>query len=112
MDQLKRGDVVVVALPGDYGKPRPALIIQSDLFNETHASVTVVPVTSTLVDAPIFRLTVDPSPTNGLRSLSQLMIDKVTTVSRTRIAQSIGRLEEDLLLRVNRALALWVGIAT
>ena len=112
MDQLKRGDVVVVALPGDYGKPRPALIIQSDLFNETHASVTVVPVTNTLVDAPIFRLTVDPSPTNGLRSLSQLMIDKVTTVSRTRIAQSIGRLEEDLLLRVSRALALWVGIAT
>jgi len=109
---LKRGDLVVVALPGDYGKPRPALIIQSDLFNETHASVTVVPVTSTLVDAPIFRLTVDPSPTNGLRSLSQLMIDKVTTVSRTRIAQSIGRLEEDLLLRVSRALALWVGIAT
>jgi mRNA interferase MazF len=112
MDQLKRGDVVVVALPGDYGKPRPALIIQSDLFNETHASVTVIRVTSTLVDAPIFRLTVDPSPTNGLRSLSQLMIDKVTTVSRTRIAQSIGRLEDDLLLRVSRALALWVGIAT
>jgi mRNA interferase MazF len=112
VDQLKRGDVVVVALPGDYGKPRPALIIQSDLFNETHASVTVVPVTSTLVDAPIFRLTVDPSPTNGPRSLSQLMIDKVTTVSRTRIAQSIGRLEDDLLLRVSRALALWVGIAT
>jgi mRNA interferase MazF len=112
MDQLKRGDVVVVALPGDYGKPRPALIIQSDLFNETHASVTVIPVTSTLVDAPIFRLTVDPSPTNGLRSLSQLMIDKVTTVSRTRIARSIGRLEDDLLLRVSRALALWIGIAT
>jgi mRNA interferase MazF len=112
VDQLKRGDVVVVALPGDYGKPRPALIIQSDLFNETHASVTIVPVTSTLVDAPIFRLTVDPSPTNGLRSLSQLMIDKVTTVSRTRVAQNIGRLEDDLLLRVSRALALWVGIAT
>lgn len=111
MDQLKRGDVVVVALTGDYGKPRPALVIQSDLFNETHASVTVVPLTSTLVDAPIFRLTVEPSPANGLRSLSQLMIDKVTTVSRTRIAQSIGRLEDDLLLRVSRALALWMGIA-
>jgi mRNA interferase MazF len=112
VDQLKRGDVVVVALAGDYGKPRPALVVQSDLFNETHASVTVVPVTSTLVDAPIFRLTVEPSPANGLRSLSQLMIDKVTTVSRARIAQSIGRLEDDLLLRVSRALALWVGIAT
>ena len=111
MDRLKRGDVVVVALPGDYGKPRPALIIQSDLFNETHASITVVPVTSTIVDAPLFRLTVEPSRGNGLRSLSQLMIDKVTTVSRARITQSIGRLEDDLMVRVSRALALWVGIA-
>ena len=108
---MKRGDVVVVALPGDYGKPRPALIIQSDLFNETHASITVVPVTSTIVDAPLFRLTVEPSRGNGLRSLSQLMIDKVTTVSRARITQSIGRLEDDLMVRVSRALALWVGIA-
>ena len=112
MDGLKRGDIVVVALQGDYGKPRPALIVQSDLFNETHASVTVVPVTSTLVNAPLFRLTVEPSPGNGLRSLSQLMVDKVTTVSRARIAQTIGRLEDDLVLRVSRALALWVGIAT
>lgn len=111
MDRLKRGDVVVVALPGDYGKPRPALVIQSDLFNETHASITVVPVTSTIVDAPLFRLTLEPSRGNGLRSLSQLMIDKVTTVSRTRITQSIGRLEDDLMVRVSRALALWVGIA-
>jgi mRNA interferase MazF len=61
VDRLKRGDIVVVALPGDYGRPRPALIVQADLFNETHASVTVVPVTSTLVDAPLFRLTVEPS---------------------------------------------------
>jgi len=111
VDRLKRGDVVVVVLPGDYGKPRTALIIQSDLFNETHASITVVPVTSTIVDAPLFRLTVEPSRGNGLRSLSQLMIDKVTTVSRTRITQSIGRLEDDLMVRVSRALALWVGIA-
>jgi mRNA interferase MazF len=54
---LKRGDLVVVVLPGDYGKPGPALIVQADLFNETHASVTIVPVTSMLVDAPLFRLT-------------------------------------------------------
>ena len=63
------------------------------------------------MDAPLFRLAVEPSPGNGLRSLSQLMIDKVTTVSRARIAQTIGRLEDDLVLRVSRALALWVGIA-
>lgn len=82
MDRLKRGDLVVVAMAGDYGKPRPALVVQANLFNETHTSVTLVPVTSTLVDAPLFRLTVAPSPGNGLRALSQIMIDKVTTVAR------------------------------
>ena len=111
MDRLKRGDLVVVAKAGDYGKPRPALVVQANLFNETHASVTLVPVTSTLVDAPLFRLTVAPSPGNGLRALSQIMIDKVTTVARARIGPTIGHVEDDLLLQVNRALALWVGIA-
>ncbi len=101
----------MVAVPGDYGKPRPALVMQADVFNESHASVTLVPVTSTLVDAPLFRLTVEPSPGNGLRALSQIMIDKVTTVRRARIGSTIGHLEDDLLLRVSRALALWVGIA-
>ena len=101
----------MVAVPGDYGKPRPALVIQADVFNQTHASVTLLPVTSTLVDAPLFRLTVEPSPGNGLRALSQIVIDKVTTVRRARIGSTIGHLEDDLLLRVSRALALWVGIA-
>lgn len=111
MDRLTRGDLVVVAMAGDSGKPRPALVVQADLFNDSHASVTVVPVTSTLVDAPLFRLTVAPSPGNGLRALSQLMIDKVTTVARTRIDATIGHVEDDLMVQVNRALALWVGIA-
>lgn len=111
MDRVKRGDLIVVAVSGDYGKPRPALIVQADLFNETHPSVTIVPLTSTLVDAPLFRLTVEPSQGNGLQSLSQLMIDKVTTVRRDRIGQTIGELENDILMRVNRALALWLGIA-
>lgn len=108
---MRRGDLVVVAMQGDYGKPRPALVVQSDLFNDRHASVTVTPVTSTLVDAPLFRLTVEPSPRNGLRSLSQIMVDKVTTVRRARLGQTIGRLEDDIMLRVSRALALWFGIA-
>jgi mRNA interferase MazF len=111
MDRLTRGDLVVIAVAGDYGKPRPALVVQADLFNEAHPSVTVAPVTSTLVDAPLFRLTVAPSPGNGLRALSQIMIDKVTTVARARIGPTIGHVENDLLLQVNRALALWVGIA-
>ncbi len=111
MDRLKRGDLVVVAVPGDYGKPRPALVVQADVFNETHASVTLVPVTSTLVDAALFRVTVEPSPVNGLRALSQIMVDKVTTVARARIGSTIGHLEDDLMLRVGRAMALWIGIA-
>jgi mRNA interferase MazF len=108
---LKRGDFVVVSLPGDYGKPRPALVVQADLFNETHASVSVVPVTSTIVNAPLFRITTEPTSSNGLRSISQLMIDKVTAVPRSRIARTIGQADEDLLLRVGRAMALWLGLA-
>jgi mRNA interferase MazF len=108
---VKRGEVVTVALPGDYGKPRPAVVVQADLFNETHASVTVAPVTSTLVSAPLFRLAVEPSTQNGLRALSQVMIDKLTTVRRERIGATVGELEPETLTRVNRALALWLGIA-
>jgi mRNA interferase MazF len=108
---VRRGELVTVALPGDYGKPRPAVVVQADLFNETHASVTVAPVTSTLVNAPLFRLAVEPSAQNGLRALSQVMVDKLTSVRRERIGATIGALEPDTLARVNRALALWLGIA-
>ena len=108
---MKRGDLVVVAVQGDYGKPRSALVVQSDLFNATHASVTVAPVTSTIVDTPLFRVTVEPSRRNGLRLVSQVMVDRVTTVGRQRLGQTIGRLEEDVMLRVSRALALWFGVA-
>jgi mRNA interferase MazF len=108
---VRRGELVTVALPGDYGRPRPAVVVQADLFNETHASVTVAPVTSTLVNAPLFRLAVEPSSQNGLRALSQVMIDKLTTVRRERLGATIGALDPDTLTRVNRALALWLGIA-
>lgn len=107
---MNRGDLVAVAIPGDYGKPRPALVVQSDLFNETHASITVLPVTSTIVDTPLFRVTVEPSRENGLRTISQIMVDKVTTVRRQRLGQTIGRLEDEAMVRVSRALALWFGI--
>ena len=108
---MKRGDLVVVAMHGDDGKPRPALVVQTDLFTDTHASITVAPVTRTIVDTPLFRVTVEPSRRNGLRSVSQIMVDKITTVRRQRLGQTIGRLEEDVMLRVSRALALWFGIA-
>ncbi len=107
---MKRGDLVVVAMQGDYGKRRPALVVQSDLFNDTHASITVAPATSTIVDTPLFRVTVEPSRRNGLRLVPQIMVDKVTTVWRQRLGQTIGRLEDEVR-RVSRALALWFGIA-
>ena len=107
---MRRGDLVTVAAPGDYGRPRPALVIQSDLFDEL-PSMTLCLVTSELRDAPIFRITVDPSPSNGLRRVSQIQVDKVMTVARERIGRVIGRLDDAALLKVNRSLAVFIGIA-
>jgi mRNA interferase MazF len=70
---LKRGDIVTIAAPGDYGKPRPALIIQADIFNDIHSSVTVVPLTTTIIDAPLFRITLDPSRQNGLNRVGRAL---------------------------------------
>jgi len=107
---MRRGELVTVAAPGDYGKPRPALVIQSDLFDEL-PSVTLCLVTSALRDAPIFRIAVEPSSTNGLRQVSQIQIDKIMTVARERVGGVIGRLDDATLLKVNRSLAVFVGIA-
>jgi mRNA interferase MazF len=107
---MRRGDLVTVAAPGDYGKPRPALVVQSDLFDAL-PSVTVCLVTSDLRDAPIFRITVDPSAENGLRRVSQIQVDKVMTVARARVGTTIGRLDDATLLKVSRSLAVFVGIA-
>jgi mRNA interferase MazF len=107
---MQRGDIVTVAAPGDYGKPRPALVIQSDLFDAL-PSVTLCLITSTLRDAPIFRITVDPSSANGLQRVSQIQVDKILTVARERIGGAIGRLDDATLLKVNRSLAVFVGIA-
>ena len=107
---MKRGDIVTIALQGDYGKPRPALVIQSDLFAE-HPSVTVLPVTSQRRDAPLFRIDVEQSGGNGLRKISAVMVDKPQTVARTRIGSIIGRLDDDSMLAVTRALAVFLGFA-
>jgi mRNA interferase MazF len=108
---MRRGDLVAVALPGDFGKPRPALIIQSDLFNETHPTLTVLPLTSEIRSAPQFRITVEPSPTNGLRRISQIMIDKPMTFRRDKARAPFGRMDDGTMLRVGRAMAVWIGIA-
>lgn len=107
---MRRGDLVTVALPGDYGKPRPALIIQSDLFTE-HPSITVLPVTSELRSAPLFRIDVEPSVDNGLKKRSQVMVDKATTVPRGKVGQAFGRLDDITLVAVQRALAVFLGFA-
>ena len=107
---MRRGDFVTVALQGDFGKPRPALVIQADPFAE-HATITVLLVSSALVEAPLLRVTVAPDPANGLRQPSQIMIDKAMTVMRAKIGEAFGRLEADAMLEVERRLAVFLGIA-
>lgn len=106
---MKRGDIVAIVQPGAYGKPRPALVIQSDLFH-VHPSVTILPLTSTLRETPLFRLRVEPSPQNGLRVTSEIMIDKATTVPREKAGEIFGQLEEERLRETERLLAVWLGI--
>jgi mRNA interferase MazF len=107
---VKRGDVVIAVFSGDYGKPRPALIVQTDLANSTHSSLVLCPITSHLENAPLFRLEVTPSPENCLEKPCQIMVDKITTVRKDKVRQVIGRLDEDTMIRVNRSLALWLGL--
>lgn len=107
---MKRGDLVTIVLPGTYGKPRPALVIQSDLFDE-HPSITVLPVTSELRDTPLFRISIEPDEGNGLRARSQVMVDKTQTVPRDKIGKTIGRLDDAAMLAVARALAVFLGFA-
>lgn len=106
-----RGDFVTVATPGDYGKPRPALVVQNDLFDAL-PSVVVLPLTSMLRDdADQIRIDVAPSDENGLREKSQIAIDKITVVPVAKVGKTIGRAEDALMLRVTRAMALFLGIA-
>jgi mRNA interferase MazF len=107
---MRRGDVVTVAATGDYGKPRPAVVVQTDAFPESHASVVVCQLTSELVDAPDFRVTIDPGPENGLRLASQVMADKPVTVRRERIGRKIGRLGSQDMARLSAALAFVLGL--
>jgi mRNA interferase MazF len=108
---MRRGDLVIVAAAGDYGKPRPAVIVQTDAFPEKHASVVVCQLTSELADAPDFRVTVEPTAENGLRLKSQVMADKPVTLRRERIGQTIGHLGSQDMARLGIALAFVLGLA-
>ena len=108
--EINRGDVVVSSSPGDFGKPRPALVVQSDLFNPTHASVVICPITSHLLDASLFRLPISPSRENGLKAESQIMVDKITAVRREHLAKKVGKINETEAASVDRALAIWLDL--
>jgi mRNA interferase MazF len=108
--ELRRGDVVIAVFSGDYGKPRPALVVQTDLVNSTHSSIVLCPITSHLEDAPLFRLPLEPSEENGLDRPCQIMVDKIGAVRRDRARQVVGKLGEDIMIRVNRSLAFWLGL--
>jgi len=110
VERLKRGDVVLVVAPGSYGKPRPAVIVQTDLANETHPSFVVCPLTSHLRDAPLFRPDVEPDRENGLAKPSQIMVDKIITLPREKMKEVVGRLDEDTMTRLTRSLAFWLGL--
>jgi mRNA interferase MazF len=107
---MKRGDFVTVAMQGNFGKPRPALILQSDRFDE-HATVTILPVTSTIVDAPLFRITIEPNETNGLNKTSQVMVDKTMTVVKEKVGKPFGKIEKNTMLEIERCLSVFLGFA-
>jgi len=109
--ELARGAIVIVSARRAYtGKPRPALVVQADKFNPTHASVTVCPITSECLDAPLFRVSVPPGARTGLRSPSQVMVDKVVSVPRSSITHEVGRCDDEAVQAVGDALRIWLGL--
>lgn len=107
--KLKRGDVVICVSPGDYGKPRPAVVIQSDFFSE-HQSCTLLPLTGEFFPAKLFRIDIEHAPENGLDKHSQVMVDKITTVAITRIKQKIGSITDEQMEKIEVALTVWLGL--
>ena len=108
---MRRAEIWTVAGVAEYaGKPRPAVIVQDDRFDTD--SVTICPFTTDATDAPLFRLTIAASTANGLRETSHLMADKLTTVRRTRLGEQLGMLDDADVVRLNRAIVVFLGIAS
>ena len=109
---MKRGDIHTVAGGKDYaGKPRPVVIVQDDAFDAT-ASITICAFTTDDTEAPLFRLRVEPNPRNGLRETCSLMVDKITTVPKSKVSSRIGRLDDRDILRLNQAMLVFLGLAS
>jgi mRNA interferase MazF len=108
---VSRGDVVIVATRGAYtSKPRPALVVQADRYNELHASITLCPITSDVIDAPLFRISLPPGSRTGLSAPSQVMADKVVSVPREAVGRRIGQLDVAELTAVDDALRGWLSL--
>ena len=108
---MRRGDIWTVAGGKGYaGKPRPVVVLQDDNFDATD-SITICAFTTDETEAPLFRLPVDPSPRNGLRMTRRMMVDKITTVPKSKVGARIGRLADEDILRLNRSLAVFLGLA-
>jgi mRNA interferase MazF len=108
---MRRGEVWTVSGGKDYaGKPRPVVIVQDDSFDATD-SITICAITTDLTEAPLFRLPVEPSERNGLRSSSRLMVDKITTVPKSKVGERLGRLDDEDVVRLNRAVMVFLGLA-
>ena len=109
---MRRGDIWTVAGGKDYaGKPRPVVIVQDDSFDAT-ASITICAFTTDVTEAPLFRLPVEPNDRNGVLATSRLMVDKITTIPKSRLGAQIGRLDDDDMLRLNQAILVFLGLAT
>ncbi len=106
----RRGDVVAAIVPGDFGKPRPVVIVQADSFLEHHASVTVCPLTSHLLGLRLFRVSIAPDERNGLNEVSEVMVDKLSSLRRERIGPSIGRLSSFDMNAIDAALGRWLAL--
>ena len=107
---FRRGDLVIAVFGRDHGKPRPGVVVQSDLFNESHASAVLCPISSDLTGFAVFRVKLLASKASGLRKDSEVMVDKMATVDRDRIRQRVGRLSPAQMSQVDTALQIWLDL--
>jgi mRNA interferase MazF len=108
---MKRGDIILAALPGDYGKPRPTIVVQSDRYNETHASVVICPCTTHLIGDVEYRIRIMPTTFNGLKQESDIMIDKISALRHIKLQDVLGKLTSTEMQRVDAALKIWLSLS-
>lgn len=108
---MRRGDLVIAAFPGEYGKPRPAVVVQTSVTSDSHPSLTLCPLTTELNQFPAFRIRIAPSSATGLRVESDVMVDKIQTLPRAKVRARIGSLGAEDVRFLDTALRVWLGLA-